>query len=219
LDYYSDAVISRTADYSGLTERLIEDIGYAEFVAKSCRKEEEKKARAEALGEFIYGLREHQKRNSKGLQAYLDDVSLMAERDKDDDIEGKKGVCLITLHAAKGLEFPHVYLVGLEEGILPHKRSLEEGTRDEERRLLYVGITRAKETLSLSYCYTRKRYGDALPCYPSSFIKELNRDYVEEASYKDWLNKPASKEEAESAFAKMKEMLSGIEGFSAEDKP
>ena len=92
----------------------------------------------------------------------------MAERDKDDDLEGKKGVCLITLHAAKGLEFPHVYLVGLEEGILPHKRSLEEGTRDEERRLLYVGITRAKETLSLSYCYTRKRYGDALPCYPSS---------------------------------------------------
>lgn len=85
--------------------------------------------------------------------------------------------------------------------------------------MLYVGITRAKETLSLSYCYTRKRYGDALPCYPSSFIKELNRDYVEEASYKDWLNKPASKEEAESAFAKMKEMLSGIEGFSAEDKP
>lgn len=218
LDYYSDAVISRNADYAGLTDRVMEDIGYAEFVAKSCKKEEEKKARAEALGEFMYGLREHQKRNSKGLQAYLDDVALLAEREKDDDIEGKKGVCLITLHAAKGLEFPHVYLIGLEEGILPHKRSIEEGTRDEERRLLYVGITRAKKTLTLSYCYTRKRYGDPLPCYPSSFIKELDREHVEEASYQDWLNKPASEDQAQSAFAKMREMLSGIEGYSPDEK-
>ena len=216
LDYYSDAVISHTADYAALTERLMEDVGFAEYVAKSCRKEEEKQARADAMGEFLYGLRDHQSRNTEGLQAYLDDVALMAEKDKDDDLEKQKGVCLITLHAAKGLEFPHVYLVGLEEGILPHKRSLEEGTRDEERRLLYVGITRAKKTLSLTYCYTRVRYGDPLPCYPSSFIKELDRQYVVEANYQDWLNKPASEEQAESAFAKMREMLSDIEGFSSD---
>jgi DNA helicase-2/ATP-dependent DNA helicase PcrA len=216
LDYYSDAAIAKNSNYADLAERLMKDINYAEHVAKSCRKEEEKQARAEALGEFMYGLRDHQKRNSKGLQGYLDDIALLAEREKDDDIEGKKGVCLITLHAAKGLEFPRVYLIGLEEGILPHKRSIEEGTRDEERRLLYVGITRAKQILTLTYCHTRKRYGDDLPCFPSSFIKELNREYVEEVSYDDWLEKPASEDQAKDAFAKMREMLEGIPEISPE---
>ncbi len=218
LDYYSDAVISRTADYAGLTERLMEDIEYPEYVAKSCRKEEEKQARAEALGEFMYGLREHQSKHSGGLQAYLDDVALLADRNKDDDIEGKKGVCLITLHAAKGLEFPHVYLIGLEEGILPHKRSLEENSRDEERRLLYVGITRAMKTLSLTYCHTRVRYGDPLPCMPSSFIRELDRQHLDEVNYQDWVNTPATEAQAQDAFARMREMIQGIDGFSADSK-
>ena len=216
LDYYSDAAISRSTDYAGLTERLIEDIGFAEYVAKTCRKQEEKDARAQALGEFLHGLRQHQAQNSKGLQAYLDDVALLAERDTDDDIEKKSGVCIITLHAAKGLEFPCVYLVGLEEGIMPHKRSLDEGMLDEERRLLYVGITRAQKSLMLTYCFSRMRYGDPLPCQPSSFIRELDREYLDEINYQDWLNKPATEEEATNSFAMMREMLRDIRGFSAD---
>ncbi len=218
LNYYSDAVISRSADYAGLTERLIEDIGFADYVAKTCKKQEERDARAEAMGEFLRGLRDHQARNTKGLQGYLDDVALLAERNDDNDIEKQKGVCLITLHAAKGLEFPNVYLVGLEQGILPHKRSLDEDALDEERRLLYVGITRAMKALTMTYCHTRVRYGDPLPCQPSTFIRELHREHLQELSYQEWLNKPASADEAKSSFAMMREMLQGVKGYGEEQR-
>jgi ATP-dependent DNA helicase Rep len=79
----------------------------------------------------------------------------------------------MTLHSAKGLEFRHVFLVGLEDGILPHVSSLDEGRLDEERRLFYVGMTRAKETLTLSYCRVRTRYGREETPEPSRFLTEI----------------------------------------------
>ena len=88
-------------------------------------------------------------------------------------------VTLITMHSCKGLEFPHVYIVGLEDGLLPHSRSKAEGTLDEERRLFYVALTRAMQTLTLSHCAARKKYGQPMPCHPSPFLKELPADLVE----------------------------------------
>src|SRR5258706_13559839 len=88
------------------------------------------------------------------------------------------------MHSCKGLEFPHVCVVGLEEGLLPHARAKVEGTLDEERRLFYVAITRAQETLTLSYCLGRKRYGARLPCHPSSFLKQLPPALVEHSDEK-----------------------------------
>jgi ATP-dependent DNA helicase Rep len=88
-------------------------------------------------------------------------------------------VALMTLHAAKGLEFPHVYLIGMEEGLLPHQNSLDQDMLEEERRLCYVGITRAQRSLTLSYCRGRKRYGEVVSCQPSRFLSELPQEVLE----------------------------------------
>jgi superfamily I DNA/RNA helicase len=85
------------------------------------------------------------------------------------------------MHSCKGLEFPHVYVVGLEDGLLPHTRSKMEGTLDEERRLFYVAITRAMQTLAISFCLGRKKYGQMVQCHASPFLTELPDHLVERA--------------------------------------
>ena len=83
---------------------------------------------------------------------------------------------LMTLHAAKGLEFNYVSIVGLEEDILPHRASIDEQAIEEERRLLYVGITRAMKNLTLSFAAKRRRYGETIQCEPSRFLEELPQE-------------------------------------------
>jgi DNA helicase-2/ATP-dependent DNA helicase PcrA len=108
----------------------------------------------------------------EGLTAFLEQVALVADVDKLDP--DKDAITLITLHAAKGLEFPYIFIVGMEENILPHSRSLEsEKDMEEERRLFYVGITRAKEKLYLVYATRRSLWGNQLPTKPSRFLKEI----------------------------------------------
>ena len=116
---------------------------------------------------------------------------------------------MITLHASKGLEFPIVFLVGLEEGFLPHTRSIAEGTKDEERRLLYVGITRAQDNLPLTYCAKRIKYGQETGCQPSSFIGELDDEHLEFTSYDDILGAEASSDDLENFFGNLKNLLNG----------
>lgn len=98
----------------------------------------------------------------------------MLEQQQEDDDSDK--VHLLTLHASKGLEFPHVFIMGMEEELLPHRNSIEEDNIEEERRLMYVGITRAQRTLALSYAASRKQYGEKIETIPSRFIDELPDD-------------------------------------------
>ncbi|WP_328820151.1 UvrD-helicase domain-containing protein [Permianibacter fluminis] len=99
----------------------------------------------------------------------------MLERSAEDE-QNADEVQMLTLHAAKGLEYPHVYMVGMEEELLPHRTSIEENSIEEERRLCYVGITRAQETLTFTLCTTRKRFGETIRCEPSRFLAELPVD-------------------------------------------
>ncbi|HET7624725.1 MAG TPA: UvrD-helicase domain-containing protein [Verrucomicrobiae bacterium] len=138
------------------------------------------------------------------LQNFLEDITLDSEREEDKDSPGD-AVTLITMHSCKGLEFPHVYIVGLEDGLLPHSRSKVEGTLDEERRLFYVAITRAMQTLNISHCAGRKKYGQAIACHPSPFLKELPPELVEHADEK--AKQPVTTESGKNRFAAMREML------------
>ncbi len=131
------------------------------------------------------------------LERFLEDISLDGEREPE-DAGTEPAVTLITMHSCKGLEFPHVSIVGMEDGLLPHTRSKEEGTLDEERRLFYVAITRAMQTLSISHCLARTKHGRPVPCHPSPFLKDLPSELVERADEKG--KQPVSVEAARSSF-------------------
>lgn len=205
---YSDIVHTKSANYAAMTEELIREIGYAEFLKKNCKTPEEVDSRRKNVSELIDGMHSHFEKSKRGLRGYLDSVALMQDReDAENETEGN-GVSLITMHAAKGLEFPVCHIIGVEEGILPHSRSIEEGSRDEERRLLYVGITRAKEDLTITWCRSRKRYGDKMPCQPSSFFRELSKEELIETDHSTLAAAPVDEDYAADYFAKMKEMLS-----------
>ena len=130
------------------------------------------------------------------LQSFLEDITLDSELEEEK--ETGDAVTLITVHSCKGLEFPRVYIVGLEEGLLPHARSAAEGTLDEERRLFYVAVTRAMQSLTLSHCAGRMRYGQLMPCHPSRFLKELPPELVEDDAARD--KKPVAPDTGKKMF-------------------
>lgn len=129
----------------------------------------------------------------------------MMERGEDDDDADQ--VQLMTLHASKGLEFPYVYLVGMEEGLLPHQSSIDEDNVEEERRLAYVGITRAQKEMTFTLCKERRQYGELIKPMPSRFLEELPYDDVEWEEKK----KPQTQEErmakGQAAIANLRAML------------
>jgi DNA helicase II / ATP-dependent DNA helicase PcrA len=186
-------------------DALIKAIEYQPWIERSCKTDSERQARGEGIFSVVDSLRKHVEKG-KNLQSFLDHSALASDKD-DEDLEKKQGVTLITLHASKGLEFPIVFLVGLEEGFLPHTRSIAEGTKDEERRLLYVGITRAQDQLTMTYCSTRIKWGQETGCQPSSFIGELDDEHLLHTTYDDILGAAPSSDELENFFGGLKGML------------
>ncbi len=119
---------------------------------------------------------QEQAEEDRSLGDLVAHLTLLDMLDRQEEDEGRGCVQLMTLHAAKGLEFPHVFLIGMEEEILPHRTSIEEDTVEEERRLAYVGITRAQRSLTLTLARKRRRYGEEVDCQPSRFLEELPQD-------------------------------------------
>jgi DNA helicase-2/ATP-dependent DNA helicase PcrA len=205
---FSAAAKAESVDLAVMSEHLLLEIGYRDYLKKQAKTPEDYQGWDNGLKECCSQLTSYQKRKPKGgLEGFLEEVTLDNDRDDKDDIENKKGVCLITLHASKGLEFPLVYLPGIEQGILPHRRSYEEGRVDEERRLFYVGITRAREQLTISFVRTRTKWGKPQTELPSPFLKELDRTYIKEIDYSRFQNEQVSQDEIGSFFSSLKNSL------------
>ncbi|MDE3208529.1 MAG: ATP-binding domain-containing protein, partial [Pseudomonadota bacterium] len=150
---------------------MMEAIGYQAWIFESAEPE---RARSQwkNVCEFVEWIGKKAQESGKSMKELVQSIALINLLDGQDDTM-VDAVKLSTLHAAKGLEFDHVYMVGVEEGILPHRESVEEGRVEEERRLMYVGMTRARKTLTISYCKKRRRARDYVPVESSRFIGEL----------------------------------------------
>lgn len=160
-----------------MARKLISAIKYRGELDRIYSDPDEREARWAVVEQIVNALGEYEQSTRKPrLNDFLDKL-LLGEQDANDEKEKqlkKNAIALMTMHSAKGLEFPEVYIVGLEEGILPHHRSLEDdATIDEERRLCYVGVTRAEERLTLSMSLSRMKWGKPRDTKPSRFLYEL----------------------------------------------
>ena len=205
---YNAAATAEGTKLAEMGEMLLKETEYLAWLKKGAKTPEDTVRWEAGVNEMLKSLAAYDEKNARdGLTGYLDEICLDDEREDKDDIEKKKGVCLITMHASKGLEFPIVYLPGLEQGILPHRRSYEEGRVDEERRLFYVGITRAKQRLTISYTRNRIKWGQKQTSLPSPFLKELDRKFVEEMDYSRHMNETVTQEENTNFFSGLRAML------------
>ena len=188
-------------------DRFLDETGYLNELRRSEKTPEASENRVRNLKDLVATLDAGQPTSAQPaerLQSFLEALTLDSEREEEKEAQGD-AVTLITMHSCKGLEFPHVYIVGLEDGLLPHSRSKVEGTMDEERRLFYVAITRAMLTLNISHCAGRKKYGQSMPCHPSPFLKELPPELVELANEK--AKQPVTVESGKGRFDAMRSAL------------
>src|SRR5215212_4053088 len=175
---------------------------YRDSLVKLYPDPAERETRLVSLEEIINAAANYDKnrraKSPPSLSGFLDDM-MLNEREDGDEKESqlaRNSVALMTLHSAKGLEFPHVYLVGMEEGILPHKRSVvaeNDSAIDEERRLCYVGVTRAREFLTLSFALTRRKWGKPQKTIPSRFLYEMTGQAENFPPAEETPKKPASR--------------------------
>ena len=189
LDARGQARLSRFADWveetrrhadeeppSRLLARLVDDIDYESWLRDNSPSPKAAARRMDAVREFIEWIGRVTAPDGgepASLEEVVGRISLMDVLDRQRETDEEDAVQLLTLHTAKGLEFPHVFLVGFEEDLLPHRVSLEEDNIQEERRLAYVGLTRAQQTLTITYAAQRTRFGETSECLPSRFLDEL----------------------------------------------
>jgi ATP-dependent DNA helicase Rep len=196
-------------DTFGVIEAMLDQIGYEQWLRENSKTPAAAERKMKNVQELIDWLKRIDEKDSseKSLSEIVSKIMLMDIMERNQEEEASDQVSLMTLHAAKGLEFPHVFLIGMEENLLPHQNSIETDNIEEERRLAYVGITRAQRTLTFSYCTHRKRYGEIGECEPSRFLNELPPDDLEWANKKQ-LAPEVIKERGKASLAHLKTMLS-----------
>ncbi|MBK9216489.1 MAG: UvrD-helicase domain-containing protein [Chloracidobacterium sp.] len=212
-----EGLIKKAADEAGnysvsdVVTAAIEDTGYANTLRTE--NTDEAAARLENLEELVNAAVDYDKQQENGLRDFIDHAALTSDTDRYDS---SAGVTLMTAHMAKGLEFPVVFLVGLEDGIFPHSRSLsEEKDLEEERRLAYVAITRAEKMLYVTHAMHRRTYGTEFTSEPSQFLNELPLELIDDLSPgSSWLSYARS-----ASTLQAKAAVNALRGEAAPPKP
>ncbi len=194
---------------------MIEDINYEDWLhqnASSSAVAEHRMKNVELLLEQLTRmLKKTQQDNAldevAGVEEAISKLLLLDLLDRQSEESADDKVQLMTLHAAKGLEFAHVYLIGMEEDLLPHRNSIESGDIEEERRLAYVGITRARRTLTLTLAAKRKQFGEVLKTSPSRFIDELPAEDIEKEGFGEKLSQETARLKGQQSLSALKQLF------------
>ena len=213
IEYFSHWIvdISDRAQRGNMIEAIkdmVEEIGYQAWLEETSNDPNQairKMGNVEELVAWIGRMvkQDNKQENIGDIAAKLTLMDILARQEDENQDDA---VNLMTLHAAKGLEFPHVFIIGMEEEVLPHRTSIEEDNVEEERRLAYVGITRAQRSLVFTMAKTRKRYGEKTECEASRFLTELPEDDLV------WLNEK-TQVDPEERKQRGKAHLSNIRGL------
>ncbi len=199
---------SGTTEVAKLVKRMIDDSDYLSYIDGSSKDPQHAEKRKKNLDDFIAWLRRVGVTKSGKVLTLTELLQrAMLQSNDDNDDKASNQVRLMTLHAAKGLEFPHVFMVGVEEGTLPHRSSLEEGSLEEERRLMYVGITRAQRSLAITYAARRRRAREDILAEPSRFLEELPQEIVQWHKLGEAADPAESKERAKAHLGNLRALL------------
>lgn len=195
-------------DPVAVARSLVLETGYEDWLqdqSSDLKIAERRMENVEELLSWLSRLAKDEKGDNLGeLLAHMALMDILERNQEEDKTDA---VRLMTLHAAKGLEFPYVYLVGAEEECLPHRNSLKENSLEEERRLAYVGLTRAQKELTITHAKHRRRYGEDIECEPSRFLFELPEDELEWEGGGRQLDPETSKARGRAHLDSLKDLL------------
>ncbi len=204
------AELAERGDPVAAVKEVISDIRYEDWLLDTCndpKGAERRMANVHELVDWLTRMAEKGEGDT-GLGELVAQMTLMDILERNEDEKRDDCISLMTLHAAKGLEFPHVFVVGMEENLLPHHASLEADDIEEERRLAYVGITRAQKTLTFTMSARRRKHGETVDCEPSRFLSELPEDdLVWEGRRGEQVDPEERQERGRAHLANLRDML------------
>lgn len=191
-----------------LVERVVKEIAYEDWLLNTSASVKQAEQRMGNVNEIIDWTRRlyEDGAGKETLAEIIAHMCLMDLLERNQEEEEENAVSLMTMHTAKGLEFPYVFIIGAEEEILPHANSMEDDGLEEERRLAYVGITRAQKYLTITFAKTRNKFGEKMSCEPSRFLEELPEEHVEWADRQE-TTPEKMQETAQSYISNLQAML------------
>ena len=198
-------------DPIGGLRQMVLDLDYENWIRQNCSSDEIAAKRMGNVWFLIDSLKNILEKDESGESTIEDAIAKLVLRDmleRQEEEEDSDRVQLMTLHASKGLEYPHVFIMGMEEEILPHRSSIEADSVEEERRLAYVGITRARKTLAFTFAAKRRQFGEIIDCAPSRFLDEIPPEDLEWEGSEE---APVEQKQArgKAALSNLRDMLKG----------